>query len=137
MDVELRRSFWASMREFTSAGKTVMFATHYLEEADNFADRVVVLAHGQIVADGTGAQIKATVAGRAISAAIPGATIAALQLLPGVKAAEHQGPRIVLRCTDSDAALRALLVAFPDCHDIEIRTGNLEDAFLELTAGAA
>ncbi len=136
MDVELRRSFWASMREFTAAGKTVMFATHYLEEADDFADRVVVLARGQIVADGTGAQIKATVAGRAITAAVPGGTVAALRALPGVSAAEQQGPRMVLHCSDSDAALRALLSAFPDCHDIEIRTGNLEDAFLELTANA-
>lgn len=137
MDVELRRSFWSSMREFTDAGKTVMFATHYLEEADAFADRVVVLANGRIVADGTGAQIKATVAGRTITAVIPGATVAALRLLPGVAAVEQQGSRIVLRCTDSDAALRAMLQAFPDCHDIEIRTGNLEDAFLELTANAA
>ncbi len=136
MDVELRRSFWASMREATAAGKTVLFATHYLEEADDFADRVVVLARGRIVADGTGAQIKATVAGRAITAAIPGATVAALRDLPGVASAEQQGPRMVLRCTDSDGALRALLAAFPASHDIEIRTGNLEDAFLELTANA-
>jgi len=136
MDVELRRSFWASMREFTAAGKTVMFATHYLEEADDFADRVVVLARGQIVADGTGAQIKATVAGRAITAVVPGATVATLKALPGVSAAEQQGPRMVLHCTDSDTALRGMLQTFPDCHDIEIRTGNLEDAFLELTADA-
>ena len=73
MDVEVRRAFWASMREFTAQGRTVMFATHYLEEADDFADRVVVLARGRIVADGTGAQIKATVAGRTLSAVVPGA----------------------------------------------------------------
>jgi ABC-2 type transport system ATP-binding protein len=136
MDVELRRSFWASMRDFTAAGKTVMFATHYLEEADDFADRVVVLARGQIVADGTGAQIKATVAGRTITAAIPGATTPALQALPGVTSVEQQGPRMVVRCTDSDSALRALLATFPQAQDIEIRAGNLEDAFLELTAAA-
>lgn len=137
MDVELRRAFWSSMREFTAAGKTVLFATHYLEEADDFADRVVVLAQGRIVADGTGAQIKATVAGRAITASVPAATPAALQALPGVVSVEQQGPRMVLRCSDSDTAVRALLAAFPDCHDIEIRTGNLEDAFLELTAPTA
>jgi ABC-2 type transport system ATP-binding protein len=134
MDVELRRSFWASMREFTAAGKTVMFATHYLEEADDFADRVVVLARGRIVADGTGAQIKATVAGRMISAVVPGATPQQLRSLPGVSSVESQGPRMVLRCTDSDTALRSLLAGHPECHDVEIRTGNLEDAFLELTA---
>jgi ABC-2 type transport system ATP-binding protein len=134
MDVELRRSFWASMRQFAASGKTVLFATHYLEEADDFADRVVVLAGGRIVADGTGAQIKATVAGRAITAAVPGAGPAELQALPGVATVEQQGPRMVLRCTDSDTAVRALIAEFPGSHDIEIRTGNLEDAFLELTA---
>ena len=72
MDVEVRRSFWASMRDFTGSGRTVLFATHYLDEADAFADRVVVLADGMIIADGTGAQIKASVAGRTISAVIPG-----------------------------------------------------------------
>ncbi len=136
MDVELRRSFWASMRQATAAGKTVLFATHYLQEADDFADRVVVLARGRIVADGTGAQIKATVAGRTVTAVVPGGTSATLRALPGVVSAEAEGPRMVLRCTDSDAALRALLAAFPSTHDIEIRTGNLEDAFLELVAGS-
>ncbi len=135
MDVELRRSFWASMREFVGSGKTVMFATHYLEEADDFADRVVVLAAGRVVADGTGAQIKATVAGRTLSAVVPGATPDDLLRLPGVSAAEAQGPRIMLQCTDSDASLRALLAGWPDSHDIEIRTANLEDAFLALTSG--
>jgi ABC-2 type transport system ATP-binding protein len=134
MDVELRRAFWVSMREFTAVGKTVLFATHYLEEADDFADRVVVLAQGQIVADGTGAQIKATVTGRTITTSIPGATAEALQALPGVVSVEQHGPRVEVHCADSDGALRALLAAFPDCHDIEIRAGNLEDAFLELTA---
>jgi ABC-2 type transport system ATP-binding protein len=135
MDVELRRSFWASMREFVGSGKTVMFATHYLEEADDFADRVVVLAAGRVVADGTGAQIKSTVAGRTLSAVVPGATPDDLARLPGVSAVEAQGPRIVLQCTDSDASLRAMLAGWPDSHDIEIRTANLEDAFLALTSG--
>src|SRR5699024_5063069 len=67
MDVELRRSFWGSMRDYTAGGRTVLFATHYLEEADDFADRVVVLAHGRVVADGSGAEIKSSVAGRAIT----------------------------------------------------------------------
>lgn len=137
MDVELRRSFWTSMRQFAGAGKTVLFATHYLEEADDFADRVVVLAGGRLVADGTGAQIKASVAGRAITAAVPGAEPDALRALPGVASVQQTGPRMLLRCTDSDRALRAMLAAFPASHDIEIRTGNLEDAFLELTNGVA
>jgi len=134
MDVELRRAFWASMREFTASGRTVLFATHYLDEADDFADRVVVLARGVVVADGTGAEIKSSVAGRTISAVIPGTDHRRLTDLPGVAATDQQGQRILLHCTDSDAALRALLAMVPAAHDIEIAAGNLEDAFLELTA---
>ena len=102
--------------------------------ADAFADRVVVLADGTIIADGTGAQIKASVAGRTISAVIPGARPDDLSRLQGVVAVEQEAGRMLLRCNDSDAALRALLQAAPAAHDIEITAGNLEDAFLELTA---
>lgn len=134
MDVEVRRSFWASMRDFTATGRTVLFATHYLDEADAFADRVVVLANGVIVADGTGAEIKQTVAGRTLSAVIPGSEPTQLTDLPGVISADRQASRILLRCSDSDLALRNLLTNYPGVHDIEITAGNLEDAFLELTA---
>ncbi|MET0866347.1 MAG: ABC transporter ATP-binding protein [Nakamurella sp.] len=136
MDVEVRRSFWASMREYTASGRTVLFATHYLDEADAFADRVVVLASGVIVADGTGAQIKQTVAGRTVSAVIPDSEADLLRQLPGVVSVEHQATRMLLHCNDSDTALRALLAHYPAAHDIEIAAGNLEDAFLELTAAA-
>src|SRR6478609_332231 len=133
MDVEVRRAFWASMRQFTTQGRTVMFATHYLEEADDFADRVVVLAQGRIVADGTGAQIKSTVTGRTLSAVVPGAGPDTLSRLAGVQHVEARGPRMSMHCTDSDAAVRDLLARFPNARDIEITAGNLEDAFLELT----
>ena len=136
MDVDVRRAFWASMRDFTHSGRTVLFATHYLEEADDFADRVVVLAAGKVVADGTGAQIKATVTGRTISATIPGGDEAVLADLPGVRTVTARGPRLVLACSDSDAALRALLARYPATCDIEIATGNLEDAFVHLTHAA-
>ncbi|MET0967041.1 MAG: ABC transporter ATP-binding protein [Nakamurella sp.] len=136
MDVEVRRSFWASMRDYTATGRTVLFATHYLDEADAFADRVVVLAGGVIVADGTGAQIKQTVAGRTLSAVVPQADPELLRQLPGVVSVERQASRTLLHCSDSDAALRALLAGYPAAHDIEIAAGNLEDAFLELTAAA-
>ena len=59
MDVEARRDFWATMRAFTARGKTVVFATHYLEEADAYADRIILMAHGRIVADGPATEIKA------------------------------------------------------------------------------
>jgi ABC-2 type transport system ATP-binding protein len=136
MDVEVRRSFWASMREFTATGRTVLFATHYLQEADQFADRVVVLAGGIVVADGTGAQIKATVAGRTISAVIDDTPADDLARLPGVLGTGREATRTLLHCNDSDTALRALLAEFPQAHDIEIAAGNLEDAFLELVAAS-
>ena len=78
MDVEARRQFWATMREFASRGKTVVFATHYLEEADAYADRIILMAHGQVVADGPATEIKATVGLRTIRATLPGADVAAL-----------------------------------------------------------
>jgi ABC-2 type transport system ATP-binding protein len=132
MDVELRRTFWTSMRNFAGAGRTVLFATHYLEEADQVADRIVVLASGRIVADGTGAQIRAHAAGRTIAIADDGPNAAMLATLPGVSRVEARGAR--LRTTDSDRTLRALLDAHPGVHDIEITSANLEDAFLALTS---
>jgi ABC-2 type transport system ATP-binding protein len=133
MDVQSRRDFWASMRELAAADRTVVFATHYLEEADDFADRIVLLRSGRIVADGTGSQIKATVSGRVLRAVVPGAAHHRLAALPGVAACEVRGDRAVLRCTDSDAAVRALLAAHPDAHDVEITSLGLEEAFLALT----
>ncbi|WP_426503857.1 ABC transporter ATP-binding protein [Dactylosporangium sp. McL0621] len=137
MDVETRRAFWASMREETAQGRTVLFATHYLEEADDYADRIVLLRSGRIVADGTSAQIKAAVSGRTIRATVPGADLAGLAGLPGVERVETRGESVLLHCDDSDAALRALLNATA-AHDIEVTSRNLEDAFIALTvAGSA
>jgi ABC-2 type transport system ATP-binding protein len=134
MDVEGRRDFWATMREFASHGKTVVFATHYLEEADAYADRIILMAHGRIVADGPATEIKATVGQRTVRATLPGADAAMLQRLPGVTAADTRGDAVRLSCTDSDAALRAFLLAYPAARDIEVAGAALEDAFLELTA---
>jgi ABC-2 type transport system ATP-binding protein len=133
MDVQSRRDFWATVRELAAADRTVVFATHYLEEADDFADRIVLLRSGRVVADGTGSQIKATVSGRVVRATVPGAAHHTLAALPGVAECEVRGEAAVLRCTDSDAALRALLTAHPGARDIEITSLGLEEAFLALT----
>jgi len=137
MDVEVRRAFWASMREFTAVGRTVLFATHYLEEADEYADRIVVLAGGRIVADGTGAAIKAQVAGRTVAASLAGTSLDELRRLAGVLSVEQAGGRWRLRSADSDATLRALLTAYPQVHDIEVASAGLEDAFLQIVAAPA
>jgi ABC-2 type transport system ATP-binding protein len=134
MDVESRRGFWATMRTEAAQGKTVIFATHYLEEADEYADRAVLMAHGRIVADGPTTEIKAMVGTRTIRATLPGVAAGALEHLEGVSHVERRGEAVVLACSDSDAAIRSLLAEFPQARDIEIGGGSLEDAFLELTA---
>jgi len=132
MDVEARREFWRSMREFAAAGRTVLFTTHYLDEADAFADRIVVLAEGRVVAQGTGDQIRSRVAGRTITLAAIGIDPAALRALPGVVAIVRVGARWHLHTTDSDRTLRHLL-RDDRARDVEVTTATLEDAFLALT----
>ena len=134
LDVEGRHEFWASMRAVAAEGKTVIFATHYLEEADAFADRIVLLARGRVVADGPATEIKAMVSGRTIRATLPGADVAQLAALPGVTNADRRGDAVTLTCADSDAALRGLLGRFPAARDIEVHGSGLEEAFLALTA---
>jgi ABC-2 type transport system ATP-binding protein len=134
MDVEGRHAFWTTMRRYATAGKTVVFATHYLEEADAYADRIILMARGEIVADGPATEIKATVGTRTIRATLPGADLSELGRLPGVIRAEHRGEAVLLNCADSDVAIRALLPAYPEARDIEISGAGLEQAFLQLTA---
>jgi ABC-2 type transport system ATP-binding protein len=135
MDVEGRHAFWATMRQFASRGTTIVFATHYLEEADDFADRAVLMAHGRVVADGPTTEIKARVGSRTIRATLPGVADDALAALPGVASVDRRGAAITLRCTDSDVAIRALLAQHPAASDLEISGAGLEEAFLELTGG--
>ncbi len=137
MDVEGRRAFWTIMRAFAARGKTIVFATHYLEEADAYADRAVLMAHGSIVADGPTTEIRAMVGTRTIRATLPDADIDALAGLAGVSGAERHGESVILSCADSDAAIRALLADHPDARDIEITAAGLEQAFLALTGDGA
>jgi ABC-2 type transport system ATP-binding protein len=134
LDVEGRHDFWITMRSVAQSGKTVVFATHYLEEADAYADRIVVLARGQVVADGPSTEIKAKTTGRTIQATLPGADPADLAAIPGVTSAQRRGDAVVLSCGDADAALRNLLARYPAARDIEVHSAGLEEAFLELTA---
>jgi ABC-2 type transport system ATP-binding protein len=133
MDVESRHEFWNSMRAFAARGKTVVFATHYLEEADAYADRIVLIARGQLVADGSATEIKARAASRTIRGTLSDAAPSELSLLPGVASADRHGEAVMLVCSDSDQAIRALLERFPAVRDIEIAGAGLEDAFLALT----
>jgi ABC-2 type transport system ATP-binding protein len=132
MDVEGRRSFWASIRKDAEQGRTVLFATHYLEEADVYADRIVLLRHGQIVADGTAAQIKAMASGRTVRATLPDAREDVLRGLDGVDSVEVRGDTVLIHTNDSDAAARYLLTQ-TQAHDLEIAARGIEEAFLALT----
>ena len=134
MDVETRRAFWDGMRAFAAEGRTVLFATHYLQEADDYADRVVLMANGRVVADGSTTEIKATVGGRVVRATLTGVTPADLERLPGVTTAEVRGDTVTLRCSDSDLALRALLGNYDDARHLEVSGADLESAFVALTA---
>jgi ABC-2 type transport system ATP-binding protein len=134
LDVEARHRFWEAMRGFASQGRTVLFATHYLEEADRFADRIVLMAGGRIVADGSATQIKSVVDVRTLRATLPGVGSDELTSLPGVRRADRHGETIVLTCSDSDATLRALIERHPDARDIEVHSGGLDEAFRQLTS---
>jgi ABC-2 type transport system ATP-binding protein len=136
MDVQTRREFWKSMHGFTDTGRTVLFATHYLEEAENYADRVVLMRAGRVVADGSVADVTSLVSGRVIRAAVPGGTEAALAVLPGVSEVEVRGVKAVISTSDSDTTLRALLGTYPQAHDVEVTAVGLEGAFLSLTSGS-
>jgi ABC-2 type transport system ATP-binding protein len=132
MDVEGRRNFWSTIRKDAEQGRTVLFATHYLEEADAYADRIVLLRHGKIVADGTAAEIKAMAAGRTVRATLAGAREDVLRAIPGVDTVEIRGETVLVHCSDSDAAARYLLTQ-TDARDLEITARGIEDAFIALT----
>jgi ABC-2 type transport system ATP-binding protein len=132
MDVEGRRAFWTTMRALAARGHTVVFATHQLEEADAVADRVVVIAGGRIVADGSAARIKAGTQGRTITFTAPDDL--GFEELPAVTAVKRQGQSVVLGTTDAEAPQRALLADGGRLPDLEVRGASLEDAVLSLTS---
>ncbi len=132
MDVEGRRGFWSAIRQDAEEGRTVLFATHYLAEADAYADRIILLRHGRIVADGTAAEVKALAAGRTVRATLPDADQAALAGLPGSDSVEVRGDTVLVQASDSDAVARYLLTS-TRARDLEITARGIEEAFLALT----
>ncbi|GAA1727982.1 ABC transporter ATP-binding protein [Aeromicrobium alkaliterrae] len=132
MDVQGRRDFWNAIRDDATRGRTTLFATHYLEEADAYADRIVMVNHGRVVADGTASEVKAMAVGRTVRATWPGADTRALAAIEGVDAVDVRGDRVIVHAVDSDHVVRHLLTRTP-AHDLEITTRNLEEAFVALT----
>jgi ABC-2 type transport system ATP-binding protein len=136
MDVGGRRDFWRAIRDDADLGRTIVFATHYLEEADAYADRIVLISKGQIVADGTASEVKALASGRMVRATLPGADVVALRAIPGVDNVEVRGDTVLIHSGDTDAVARQLLNE-TSAHDLEITSRGLEDAFLALTGDGA
>jgi ABC-2 type transport system ATP-binding protein len=132
MDVEGRREFWAAIQQDAAKGRTILFATHYLEEADAYAGRIILLRHGQVVADGTASQIKALSAGRTVRATLAGADEATMRQIPGADSVELRGDTVLIHASDSDAVARYLLTSTP-ARDLEIAARGIEDAFIALT----
>lgn len=143
LDVAARREFWASVREFVAGGpdgrgrRSVLFSTHYLEEADEMADRIVLLNAGRVVADGTAAAIRAVASYRVVRFTLSAVADPAPLELPAVNELERRGDTVVIRSGDSDQLLRALLARYPDARDIEVTAAPLADAFLALTSAGA
>ena len=120
MDVSARIAFWKTMRTQTRRGRTVLFATHYLEEAASFADRIVIIAHGRLVADGSVDDIRALGDGALVTATWPGISedslgqhLADCPVAGSIGHAVVRGEHVELRTTDSDAVARWLLTAPP------------------------
>ena len=132
LDAEVRRTLWATLRELAGQGRGVVLTTHYLEEADALADRIVVLSEGRVIAQGTPAQIKARVPGRRITAE---SSIGPEQASrwEGVHQARREGTRLELMVSEPEPVLRALLLRDPSVAGLTVTEPSLEDAFLALT----
>ncbi|MEO8561333.1 MAG: ABC transporter ATP-binding protein [bacterium] len=133
MDVEGRREFWEAIRHDATRGRTILFATHYLDEADAYADRIVLVREGSIVADGTTAEIKNLASGRRVRATLEQPDVPAMRALAGVISVEQRGESVLINCSDSDVVARYLLTS-TSARDLEISSQNLEAAFVALTA---
>ena len=132
-DVEVRRAFWDEIRRFVARGRTVVLTTHYLEEADALADRVVVIDRGSIVADGSSAAIKARVSGRRIRC-VTALTEAQLLAMAGVRSVSIEAGRTELLTGEAEQVVRELLARDASLSGLEVTGVGLEEAFLALTA---
>jgi ABC-2 type transport system ATP-binding protein len=133
LDVEARRGLWATLRELSRSGRGVVLTTHYLEEADALADRIVVIDRGVVIAQGTPAEIKARVPGRRVRAQTS-VSLAVASEWPGVAQASREGPWLELLAGSAEPVLRALLDLDPSATEVTVTEPSLEEAFLALTS---
>ncbi len=133
LDAEARRAVWNTVRDTADKGAAVLLTTHYLEEAEALADRIVVIAKGRIIADGTTEMIRAQAAGSVIRCRTQ-IQAAALSTLPCVSRAEQSGGEVRLLSSNPVATTKALLDRLDDCTDLRIEAASLEDALSSLTS---
>jgi ABC-2 type transport system ATP-binding protein len=134
LDVEARRHFWQSVELIAGQGTTVLFATHYLEEADANATRIIVVNHGRVIADGTPAQIKAFTATRTLRFSTQAPDPSELLRLPGVTDVVVNGDAVTVRTGDADGTLPALYALGRQIKAMEVGGGGLEEALIVLTS---
>src|SRR5579864_4670664 len=132
LDVEARRVLWDEIRKMVTRGKTVLLTTHYLQEADALADRILVINHGEIIAEGTPTEIKARTAGRQIRCSTH-LSLTELRAIPGVIDAKAEGECLILHSAVVEPVLRELLARDANLTGLEVTSAGLEEAFLALT----
>ena len=132
LDVEARRALWEEIRRLVARGKTVLLTTHYLEEADALADRIAVINQGEIIAEGTPAEIKAQTCGKRIRC-LTSLSVAAVLQIPGVTDARQDREAIEIHAREAEPVVRALLARDASLSGLEITSAGLEEAFLALT----
>lgn len=136
LDVEARRLLWDQIRKLVARGKTILLTTHYLPEADALADRVAVINRGQIIAEGTPAQIKAQTSGKRIRC-VTRVNLESLRQIPGVTLAQQDREAVELHTSEAEPVVRELLARDASLSALEITTAGLEEAFLALTQDAS
>jgi len=132
LDVEARRMFWQVIRELIARGKTVLLTTHYLEEADALADRVVVINKGSVIAEGSPSEIKAHTAGKTIRC-VSHLSLEMIRRIPGVVEVRSDRDALEIHTTQPECVLRELLSLDPALSGLEVTCAGLEEAFLALT----
>lgn len=133
LDVPARRAFWQTVGTFAAQGRAVVFATHYLAEAEETATRVAVMHQGRIVADGSVRDIRGTVAVKRVRFRAGQADLAVLRSLPAVQRADSDDGVVTLETRDADATVRALYQSPVGFSDLEVTGAGLEEAFVALT----
>jgi ABC-2 type transport system ATP-binding protein len=133
MDVEARRDFWVSMRAYAAEGRTILFATHYLEEAEQSASRLLIIARGQVIADGTVPEIQARYGEPRVAFTLLKEETPQLEQYFGGQRVEQAGSRVTLHSSDADTTVRTLVSSPLHWKDLEVRSNDLETTFLKLT----